>query len=142
MTTGYVPKDDLKNYRMVTNDKIDKLDEQMFAARNLLKNHTEHVTKLNKQMGTKASKVQFDEVVQHCRQYALNKDLKELYNKVVPPVAAAEEISQEMQAEVDRLTNVIEQYDVNLCQRATRQDVLEVENKFRKYVKKDKFKPF
>ena len=53
-----------------------------------------------------------------------------------------EQIAQEMQDEVDRLTEVINRYDENLCIKANRQDVLNFENLLRKYVKKDKYKPF
>ena len=66
-------------------------------------------------METKASKVMVDDLKEHCKSYAMNKDLKELYEKIVPPAAAMEEIGREMEAEVDRLSAVIEQYDVNLC---------------------------
>ena len=53
-----------------------------------------------------------------------------------------EQIAHEMEDEVDRLTEVINRYDENLCIKANRQDVLNFENLLRKYVKKDKYKPF
>ena len=142
MANDFTPLEMFKKQKVYVGDKIDTLDEQMFAARSLLKNHTEHITKLKQQVATKASKVMVEEVKESCKQYALNKDLKELYEKIVPPAAAMEQIAQEMQDEVDRLTEVVYKYDENLCIKANRQDVLNFENLLRKYVKKDKYKPF
>lgn len=48
-------------------DKLDTLDEQMFAARSLLKNHTEHITKLKQQVAKKSSKVSLEELKESCK---------------------------------------------------------------------------
>ena len=47
-----------------------------------------------------------------------------------------------MQYEVKQLQEIVAQYDINLCTKANKQELFEVDNKFRKYVKKDKYKIF
>ena len=48
MEKNFTPIEDFKKNKMLVSDKIDVIEEQMFEARKLLKNHTNHVTKLNK----------------------------------------------------------------------------------------------
>ena len=47
-----------------------------------------------------------------------------------------------MREDVDKLTEIVQRYDENLCTKANKQELLSVDNKFRKYVKKEKYKPF
>ena len=47
-----------------------------------------------------------------------------------------------MQEDVSTLKQVVEQYDSNLALKANKQELLGVDNKFRLYAKKDKFKKF
>ena len=47
-----------------------------------------------------------------------------------------------MQVEVAQLQEVVAQYDINLCTKANKQELMVVDNKFRSYVKKDKYKLF
>ena len=84
----------------------------------------------------------FENLLKQSKSFALNSDLKELYEKVVPPVATMEQIGKEMEAEVQHLTGIVQNFEMNLCIKATRQDLLAIDNKFRQYVKKDKQKAF
>ena len=47
-----------------------------------------------------------------------------------------------MREDVDRLVEIVAKYDQNLCTKANKQELLAVDNKFRQYVKKSKYKPF
>ena len=47
-----------------------------------------------------------------------------------------------MREDVDRLVEIVAKYDQNLCTKANKQELLAVDNKFRQYVKKAKYKPF
>ena len=73
---------------------------------------------------------------------AFNRDLKALYDKVVPPAAKMFDMAKDMEAEVDRLSEIVANFDKNLSIKANRQDLLGVDNKFRNFVKKEKYKPF
>ena len=47
-----------------------------------------------------------------------------------------------MTAEVARLKAIIAQYDENLSIKCNKQELIDVDNKFRDFVKKDKYKLF
>ena len=61
---------------------------------------------------------------------------------VVPPVAVMQDIGDSMTAEVARLKAIIAQYDENLSIKCNKQELLDVDNKFRNFVKKEKYKIF
>ena len=61
---------------------------------------------------------------------------------VVPPVSVMQDVGDTMTAEVARLKAVIAQYDENLSIKCNKQELIDVDNKFREYVKKDKYKVF
>ena len=61
---------------------------------------------------------------------------------VVPPVAVMQDVGDAMQAEVARLKAIIAQYDENLSIKCNKQELMDVDNKFRLFIKKDKYKPF
>ena len=46
--------------------------------------------------------------------------MKALYEKVVPPVAAMEEFAKEMQAENEKLTNCITNFDLSISLKASK----------------------
>ena len=66
--------------------------------------------------------------------------MKDLYEKVVPPVAAMEDFANEMRAENDKLAECVSNFDVNISLKASKQDLVDLENKFRQFVKKEKYK--
>ena len=68
--------------------------------------------------------------------------MKDLYEKVVPPVAAMEDFANEMRAENDKLAECVSNFDVNISLKASKQDLVDLENKFRQFVKKEKYKQF
>ena len=47
-----------------------------------------------------------------------------------------------MEAEVNRLSGIVYNFDMNLSMKATRHDIMTIDNKFRQYVSKEKYKPF
>ena len=84
----------------------------------------------------------FEEHVKKTRNFAMNEELKELYNKIVPPAAEMETMAREMDANVKKLSKVVEDFDVAMSTKANKQELLAVDNKFRNFVKKTKYKPF
>ena len=107
-----------------------------------MQNHTQHITKVKKTLADTASKKELREFIQESKKFACNSELRDLYDKVVPPVAYAQDVAADMKAEVARFQKIIEQYDENLSVKANKQELLAVDNKFRLFVKKDKYKPF
>ena len=89
-----------------------------------------------------ATKRELLTLAEHTQKFALNKELVALYDKVVPPVAEMEKISARVLGEVKVLTEVVANYDISLCTKANKQELLGVDNKFRQYVKKEKHRPF
>lgn len=108
----------------------------------MLKTHTDKIGKINTKMDTCVTIKMFDKLVEKTQSFALNVELKELYEKIVPPAAEMETMAKEMNTEVQQLKTVVLEFDASLCTKANRLDLLSVDNKFRKYVKKDKFKDF
>ena len=53
-----------------------------------------------------------------------------------------QKVGEQMQLEVKQLTEIVAQYDINLCTKANKQELFDVDNKFRKFIKKDKYKAF
>lgn len=76
------------------------------------------------------------------RTFALLDDYKELYEKVVPPVAVMEDIGRRMTSDVKTLKAVVEQYDINLSTKANKSEILTINANFRDFVKKDIFDAF
>ena len=114
----------------------------MLAQKAALQNHTAHITKMKKNVEAAATKRELAELGAKTGKMALNSELQELYHKVVPPVAVMEEVGRRMQDDVAKLTSVVCEYDRNLCTKANKQELFGVDNKFRQYVKKAKYKPF
>ena len=61
---------------------------------------------------------------------------------VVPPVKVMQDVGDAMTAEVTRLKAIIAQYDENLSIKCNKQELVDVDNKLRDFVKKDKYKIF
>ena len=61
-----------------------------------LVNHTKHITNMKKEIETLAKKRQFEELVAKMKRFALCDDYKELYDKVVPPVAEMDKLTQKL----------------------------------------------
>ena len=76
------------------------------------------------------------------KRFAINDELKQLYEKVVPPVATMEELCDKTSREVHKLAGIVAKYDENLCVKANKQELMAVDNKFRLHLKKTKFKEF
>ena len=89
-----------------------------------------------------ASKKELAQLAEQTRSFALNSELQDLYQKVVPPVTVMEEVGRSVQESVGALTEVVGRFDVQLCLKANKQELLAVDNKFRLFVKKDVFEPF
>ena len=53
-----------------------------------------------------------------------------------------QDVGDAMTAEVARLKAIIAQYDENLSIKCNKQELIDVDNKFRDFVKKDKYKLF
>jgi hypothetical protein len=47
--------------------------------------------------------------------FAANAELKELYEKVVPPVSKIYAISDQMERDLATIKEVVQQFDINLC---------------------------
>ena len=61
------------------------------------------------------------------KSFALNTDLKELYDKVVPPVALVETQVHNMSQSVSKFKKIVARYDELLSQKASKQDVNEID---------------
>lgn len=72
----------------------------------------------------------------------MNSELKALYNKIVPPAAMMEQSAKDMEVKCMRLTEAVTNFDKLMSLKASRQDFLALDNKFRLFVKKEKYKPF
>jgi len=99
----YARNAEMRGFKSSINEQVFGLGEQTTQAKLALQNHTEHITKVKKQMQEGATKKDVREVADKMKRFALNVDLTDLYKKTVPHVATMEAIGREMTAEVDRL---------------------------------------
>ena len=76
------------------------------------------------------------------KKFAQHKDFKTLYEKVVPPLHDMQSSFGQLKTEWLQHKEMIEQFDKTICQKAQRMDLLEVDNKFRQYQKKEEFFEF
>ena len=76
------------------------------------------------------------------KRFALADDYRELYEKVVPPISIMQASNEKTQKTCLTLQEIVAKYDENLCTKANKQDMMIVDNKFRNYVLKDKYKVF
>ena len=81
-------------------------------------------------------------MVTQMKRYALNEQYLTLYEKVVPPVQMMETQTQQNTEEVKKLVKIIARYDENLCIKANKQEVMACDDKFRKYLRKDRYEDF
>ena len=105
---------------MKTWDRIDELTDKSNDARSLLRNHTEFITKIKKQLEDFVTWRKFDELTKTTKLLARNEELKALYDKVVPPAAQMFEMAKEMEAEVNRMDQIVQNFDKNLSIKASR----------------------
>ena len=70
------------------------------------------------------------------------KDLKALYKKVVPPLEQMQKNFTDVRKEWLQTKVMVEEFDRTICMKAQRQDVLDVDNKFRLYQKQEQFFEF
>ena len=89
-----------------------------------------------------ATMEQHNDLIKNTQQYAMNSELKALYNKIVPPAAMMEQSAKDMEVKCMRLTEAVTNFDKLMSLKASRQDFLALDNKFRLFVKKEKYKPF
>jgi len=124
---------------MGVSDKLFEFGETSAQNRQALLNHTQHITEMKKKLDDVVSKRKFNSLEEKTKGFALNKELKELYERVVPPVAAMEEVGREMKAQVDRVEAICWEFDKTLMNKASKVDVMGVEQKLRDYLKRDEF---
>ena len=60
----------------------------------------------------------------------------------MPPVAILETSCNKLAEQVEQFKLIVAQYDEDISYKASKQDVINVDNKLRQYVMKDKYKPF
>ena len=75
---------------------------------------------MKKELERKAEKRQFEELVAKMKRFALCDDYKALYDKVVPPVAEMDTLTQKTTEEVEQLKTIIAKYDADLCVKASK----------------------
>lgn len=142
MEVEYVPRIEFKSNKQQTKERLQDLNDISMNCKAALQNHTAHITKLKRHVEGAATKKELAQLAEHTSKFALNKELQDLYQKVVPTVTVMEGIGRTMQETVATLTEVVGRFDVTLCQKANKQELLIVDNKFRLFVKKDNFEPF
>ena len=87
--------------RQTVETRFEEMDINFNKAKDSLINHTRHITNMKKELETTAKKRQFDELVAKMKRFALCDDYKALYDKVVPPVAQMDSLTQKMSEEIE-----------------------------------------
>ena len=102
------------------------------------------VTGVAKQLTTelkiKASQQDVKAVRDQLDRFALYDDYKDLYGRVVPPVAKIQEDYVEMSAQIKQFQQIIAQFDQNLQLRALKTEFSDLLIKLRAYTKEKTFK--
>ena len=119
---------DFRALKQLCNEKFSEYNESVQYLRKALSNHTTHITALKKAQDTKASQKDLHEIKERMKTFAQLSDYKELYEKVVPPVAVMEDVGNRMQTEVEVLKRIVEQYDIDLTTKANKAEVLTLDS--------------
>ena len=101
MTLDYVLKFEYRENAGKVADKMDQLIEDTRSCKKALQNHTKHITKLKKEQENFATKVELRTLADHTKMFALNTELVDLYNKVVPPTKLMQEVGDQMTKQVE-----------------------------------------
>ena len=64
-----------------------ELSDHILGCKKALQNHTNHITNVKKDVKNCATQKQLNDLAERTKKFALNKELKDLYDKIVPPVA-------------------------------------------------------
>ena len=75
---------------------------------------------MKKEVKNCSTQKQLNDLAERTKKFALNKELKDLYDKIVPPVAVMQAVGQRMQEDVSQLKAIVEQYDQNLSMKANK----------------------
>ena len=94
-----------KNGKM--SDKMEEMDEAIMACKKALQNHTQHITKIKKLIEALATKNELRKLADNTKVFALNTDLVDLYNKVVPPTEIMQAVGERMQIDVKTLQEIV-----------------------------------
>ncbi len=71
--------------------------------------------------------------------YSLYEDLKELYQKTVPEIKRFEERLVQFSIEMAKSDTILRRFDEILTEKASKQDLREVQNQFQNYTKETEF---
>lgn len=91
---SYAKSKDYRSLKQTCSEKFSEYNDTLLKLRKALSNHTEHITTLKKTQDSKASQKDLYDIKEKLRTFAILDDYKELYEKVVPPVALMEDISR------------------------------------------------
>ena len=131
-----------KQYVEQTDERMNNVYELTHDIKGAVVNHTKHITKNKNEIVKRATLEEFHQLQLQLKRFALCDEYKKLYDKVVPPVQLMETQTAKMKDKVKKMKLIVARYDEALSTKANRQDVLDVENKFRKYTKLPDFEEF
>ena len=69
-------------------------------------------------------------------------EFKELYEKVVPPIAIFEEKNEKLLRRVQKLNGIVKRFDEALTVKANKQEMMDIDNKFRWFTKCKDFEDY
>ena len=131
-----------KQYVEQTDERMNNVYELTHDIKGAVVNHTKHITKNKNDIGKRATLEEFHKLQLQLKKFALCDEYKKLYEKVVPPVQLIETQTAKMRDKVKKMKHIVARYDEALSTKANKQDVLDVDNKFRKYTKLPVFEEF
>ena len=131
-----------KQYVEQTDERMNNVYELTHDIKGAVVNHTKHITKNKNDIGKRATLEELHKLQLQLKKFALCDEYKKLYEKVVPPVQLIETQTAKMRDKVKKMKHIVARYDEALSTKANKQDVLDVDNKFRKYTKLPVFEEF
>ncbi len=92
------------------------------------------------ELAKKTDKLDLQKVWEQFNKYAMYQDLKDLYNKVLPPLSTFEAKMDEMSASYEQSKEMIRRYDEVISDKANKTAIKEIYEVMRNYPRNEKIK--
>jgi hypothetical protein len=129
---------DFKEEYMMKNKRVDesfkKVDAMIRDVENEIK---EQYVEIGELMSKKTDITETERILDSLKMYALYQDLKDLYAKVMPPLATFEQKMDEMAAGYEQSKEVIRRYDEVISDKASKSAIKDVYDAMKPFVKND-----
>lgn len=140
----YVTEDLFLDFKEDNYMKHKKADEHFKKVegmiRNLENDLKEQYVEIGQLLAKKTDNTETERILENLKLYALYQDLKDLYAKVMPPLAVFEEKMDMMAAGYEQSKEMIRRYDEVMSDKASKRAITEVYEAMKPFVKQDHLK--